>query len=270
MTAEAIDYDTDALPITIPVQAGRRAGAVTPIRGDLRKAAERFVRAQQAREAVDRRAALTQASILHRPATATGVHPDRPEWAAATLEFATEAWVTTPHRELARLRRAYGTWAGVAEATGLVHETVRRLGQGRQVTCASVVRDAIVRAAAALPSPGAAFVEDVEHMVAAGESLHGIAARLRITPDSVLRQLGSDRHNRPDLAARLTLDDEPLPVPRRDLGKVGAATREHADVPPDTAAAVARLVARMAGRDASAVAAMLGITAALPPRTGRV
>ncbi len=257
MSAETID--TDCLPIPIP--AGP-AATVTPFRrDDLRRAAERFVRTQQAKEAAARRTALATTHVA-RPAPAADVHPDRPEWAAATLEFATEAWVPVPHSPLARLRRAYGSWTGVAEATGLVHETVRRLGQGRQVTCAPAARDAIIAAADALPSRGEGFVEDVEDMLDAGENLHGIAARLGLTPDSVLRKLGSDRHNRPDLTARLTLDDEPLPIPRRDLGKVGAATAEHADVTPQQAAAAALLVERMAGADAPAVLAMLGLAGA--------
>lgn len=108
-----------------------------------------------------------------------------------------------------------------------------------------------------------AWIEDVEWMVDTGETLPGIALRLGITEDSVVRELQPDRFDRPDLLERLARRDSTvlstgLPVLRRDLGKVGGTL--DVPIPAGQAAAVRALVARRCPPGAArTVLAALGI-----------
>ncbi len=108
-----------------------------------------------------------------------------------------------------------------------------------------------------------AFVEDVEWMLDTGEPPAGIARRLGITHDAVLRELAADRHDRPDLVARLTADSTGLStglcVPSRERGRVGGGNGDPG-ITAGQADAVRRLVrSRMHGRAAREVLEALGI-----------
>ncbi len=61
------------------------------------------------------------------------------------------------------------------------------------------------------------WLEELANMLDAGESLHSIATRLGKRTDSIRRDLGPDRANRPDLLARMSAARVPVarvPGPR--------------------------------------------------------
>jgi hypothetical protein len=98
------------------------------------------------------------------------------------------------------------------------------------------------------------WLEDVEWMVDTGETLAGIAARLGVAAESVVRELQPDRHDRPDLLARLARRDSTgmstdLWMKRRDLRTAGGTL--DVAIPADQAAKVRALVRRRFGPDTS-------------------
>jgi hypothetical protein len=152
---------------------------------DVVAAAERFVARQRARDAAARRAVLAETALAARPAEQPAADP---RWETTPLEIRDLQWVATPREEVRRLRQAYGSWTGVAEAADLPHQTVLRLGRG-QITCAPRVRAALLAAAAALPSPADALIEDVQWLVATGVTLPAAQVRLRMTAEAIEKAL---------------------------------------------------------------------------------
>ncbi len=242
MSAETVD--TECLPIPIPEQARR---------GNLRPAPDAAARPAQ------------------RPATAPAAQDtaeDIHDRQLTLLECTSTALVPAPHAAVRRLLDQHGTVRAAAAAAGVPRTTFQAIARG-SLLVTPAVRDRIERAVGTAAN---AFLEDVEWMLDTGESAAGIAARLGITHASLLRALGPDRHNRPDLVARLTTDSTGLStglcIPSRDRGRAGGGDGDP-HVTAGQAAAVTRLVAARLSADAAAdVLAMLGLAPA-PARYGR-